>query len=196
MSSLSRHDRRRLRTRGELVEATAQLLVECGYEDLTVLMITERADLARATFYVHFKDKEEAVWAVLADRVSALAQPEQDEGQQDEFTIRHRKWTRMFEFADEHRGLFTVVLSERGHIRLREALRRFMVQAITHDMTSGRLSQTANVPLDFEANFYAGAVLELLSWWLRDPNPAPVEEMTRHLGEMVFRTQAGTTGMA
>ena len=46
----TRNDRRRTRTRQQLLDSTASLLIELGYDALTVQDITDDADVARATF--------------------------------------------------------------------------------------------------------------------------------------------------
>ncbi|MCJ7529956.1 MAG: TetR/AcrR family transcriptional regulator, partial [Anaerolineales bacterium] len=57
--SHTRHERRRLQTRKLLIQTTLQLVLEKGYDAISIQDITERADLGRGTFYLHFKDKEE-----------------------------------------------------------------------------------------------------------------------------------------
>ena len=61
--SLNRHQRRRLRTKRQLEQAAMECLIETGYDRLTIQDIVDRADLGRGTFYIHFHDKEEIVWA-------------------------------------------------------------------------------------------------------------------------------------
>ena len=63
----NRMERRRLETRGKLLKATLDLVVEKGIEKTTMSDITDRADLGRRTFYYHFVSKEEAVIAAVAD---------------------------------------------------------------------------------------------------------------------------------
>jgi AcrR family transcriptional regulator len=63
----SRHERRRLRTRKLLIQATLQLVLEKGYDAISIQDITDKADLGRGTFYIHFKDKEEVVWTMFQD---------------------------------------------------------------------------------------------------------------------------------
>ena len=53
-----RPDRRRARTRGALVEAGVRLLSLRPIEAVSVDEITESADIAKGSFYNHFKDKE------------------------------------------------------------------------------------------------------------------------------------------
>jgi AcrR family transcriptional regulator len=52
-------DRRIQRTRALLLSALLDLIVERGYEELTVQDIVDRANVGRSTFYKHFLDKHE-----------------------------------------------------------------------------------------------------------------------------------------
>ncbi|WP_306214832.1 TetR/AcrR family transcriptional regulator [Actinoplanes sp. RD1] len=52
---------------GRLREAALALFVEQGFEKTTVAQITERAGLNRRTFFHHFADKREVVFAGQAD---------------------------------------------------------------------------------------------------------------------------------
>lgn len=66
----TRQDRRVQRTRRHLREALMQLILERGYDAVTIEDITERADLGRTTFYLHYRDKEE----LLLESIEATAQ--------------------------------------------------------------------------------------------------------------------------
>jgi len=70
----SRHERRRLQTRQRLIQTALQLVLEKGYNAISIQDITDRADLGRGTFYIHFKDKEDVVWAAFRDLYQALEQ--------------------------------------------------------------------------------------------------------------------------
>ena len=52
-------DRRVTRTRELVLEAFRTLMVERGYEKMTVQHILERSGVGRATFYAHFKSKQD-----------------------------------------------------------------------------------------------------------------------------------------
>ncbi len=70
----TRHERRRLHTRKLLIQATLQLILEKGYNAISIQDITERADLGRGTFYLHFKDKDEIIWTMFQDLLRELEQ--------------------------------------------------------------------------------------------------------------------------
>src|SRR5512147_2280747 len=52
-------DRRIQRTRQSLRTALLALIKEKGYDAISIEDITERANVGRATFYLHYKDKED-----------------------------------------------------------------------------------------------------------------------------------------
>ncbi len=66
---LSRRERKKLETHQGLLEAALVLFREKGYDETTVEEITERADVAKGTFFNYFPSKEAllgelAVWRV------------------------------------------------------------------------------------------------------------------------------------
>src|SRR6266566_1653989 len=58
-------DRRVRRTQHLLAKALISLTLEKGYEAVTIRDITERADIGYATFFRHYRDKDELLQGVL-----------------------------------------------------------------------------------------------------------------------------------
>jgi len=56
--TLSRRERKKFETHQSLLDAALTLFREKGYEDTTVEEITERADVAKGTFFNYFPSKE------------------------------------------------------------------------------------------------------------------------------------------
>ncbi|HXW82729.1 MAG TPA: helix-turn-helix domain-containing protein, partial [Acidimicrobiales bacterium] len=100
-------DRRVRRTERALREAFVSLVLERGYDKVSVEDITERADVARATFYAHFASKEELLTVVFNQLVDDLM---------PRLTLKVGPWdvarTRMveesFRHAADHRDLYRV----------------------------------------------------------------------------------------
>jgi AcrR family transcriptional regulator len=72
--TLTRQDRRVARSRAALVSAFSELLLERGYEGLTVAQVAERADVGRSTLYEHFRTKDDLLKGILADAVKPGAE--------------------------------------------------------------------------------------------------------------------------
>lgn len=64
-TSQRRPDRRRERTQKQLGDALLALLLERNYDEIRIEDICHRADLGRATFYLHYNNKDELLFAVL-----------------------------------------------------------------------------------------------------------------------------------
>ncbi len=67
--------RKRIRTRAQLVAATAREIERTGYDGLTIEGITEAAGMARGTFYLYYNNRTEAAtrvffyyWALIRQR--------------------------------------------------------------------------------------------------------------------------------
>ena len=60
--------------RGRLAEAALELYVVRGFENTTVAEIAERAGLTERTFFRHFADKREVLFAGSSDLVDLLAE--------------------------------------------------------------------------------------------------------------------------
>jgi AcrR family transcriptional regulator len=58
-----RPDRRTNRTRKALADALVELIIEKGYEAVSVQDILDRANVGRSTFYTHFENKEELLFS-------------------------------------------------------------------------------------------------------------------------------------
>lgn len=163
---LTRHERRKQRTRNLIKSTALALLIEKGYEPLTIQDITDRLDLVRATFYVHFRDKDEVVWEVLRDHFDELNAQIRQLPRLEPHERHQQKILLIFEYAAQHRALLTVMLSERGHIRLSQRFAGYVAEIVHSDIIDGNTPSVDGVRVDFAAQFLAGALLQVLTWWL------------------------------
>lgn len=76
----NRRERKKQRTRTELVAAARELIAESGVAELRVSDITDRVDVALGTFYSYFDGKDDVVEAVVAEALRPLADAVGDYG--------------------------------------------------------------------------------------------------------------------
>jgi AcrR family transcriptional regulator len=70
-------ERKRRQARQRIIEAARELFLERGYDGVSVGDIAERAEVGRTTFFRHFGDKQEVVFAneqKLLDTIAAAGQ--------------------------------------------------------------------------------------------------------------------------
>lgn len=56
-------ERKRAQARERIVNAAEELFVERGFDEVSVAEIADRAEVGRTTFFRHFRDKQEVVFA-------------------------------------------------------------------------------------------------------------------------------------
>ena len=185
-------DRRTRRTRRRLSGALVELIQEKRFNDITVQNVIERADVGRATFYKHFRDKEDLFdqqWQGLnrhlAERINW-----QKAGRDSFFPV-----TFFFQHLQDvqpfYRGLVRSgkidELFNRGVAHLSRdieaALRepaRSRTGGIRATVGAPRLNskrpETA-IPISVLSNYLANEFFGLLRWWLDAGMPYPPAAM-------------------
>lgn len=186
--SPNRFERRKQRTRKKLQRAALSLIVEKGYEAVTIQEITDRADLGRATFYIHYADKEALLWEALSDVWAyfpkKLAELQQQYPDKPAFFL-----GLLFDFtvADENRDLYRIIVSGAGPVGVVERAKANIAADIRERIENGQFATQGDLPVEVLTTFAVGAIGEMISWWLGASNEYSAEDMA----EMAYRMFAG-----
>jgi len=177
---MPRHlDRRVQRTRKSLREALLALILEEGYDEISILDITEKANLGRATFYLHFKDKDELLLEVMDQLVMDFLE------QVPQLTAAHwhledtKKIVKLFEFAAEYYDLYRILTISKGGITAARQLQHIIASNIAEFIQSAVAAKDVvpALPIDFIANHFTGSLLSTIYWWLDHDLPYTPDEM-------------------
>ena len=185
-------DRRARRTRRQLRDALLALVLEKGYDAVTIEDITGRADLGRTTFYLHYRDKEElllesidSIAAELIERLPpaawAVADPPGDPVQDAILAT--------FQHAAENAQLYRVILRGEGATKASGRFHRIIQQKAT-ELIQRRAELNplhSLVPTDVYANYFAGALLAMITWWLEADTPYPPAEIAEMFRMLFFQ---------
>jgi len=173
-------DRRVQKTKNALRDALVTLILERGYDPITVLDIADRANVARPTFYMHYRDKEELLlesMKELYDELSkkldiqeAIAMMEQ--GIAPDLIA--------FEHVAEHRAFYKIMLSSKGSVAFITGVQQYLtetnIEVIQQCLPPGKQPQ---VPVRVIASSLAGAEIGIISDWVLNDLPYTPEEMAR-----------------
>ncbi len=169
-------DRRTIRTRTLLRDALVSWMLEKEYDTISVQDITDRANLGRATFYLHYKEKDALLISTLdtlhEELVQRIQRQVQATGLEEPPPIQL-----VFEHAAENKDLYKVVLSGAGKMSLLSRTRDTIVALLMEFITAG--GQMPQIPVEVTAVYLAGAQMHLIGWWLENDLPYSVEEMVR-----------------
>ncbi len=189
-----RPDRRVNRTRRLLREALTALILEKGYDAVTIEDITRRADLGRTTFYLHYRDKEHLFLESIEQSADELAQRisqipaemlfnENGEGAGLPITL-------VFEHAAQNADLYRAMLRSEGSIkatsRLRELTAQYALEFTRLWWQRRGLTGEPHIPLEVIAQFFAASLLGTLVWWLEAGMPYPPLQMAAFFRRLVL----------
>jgi AcrR family transcriptional regulator len=172
-------DRRVRRTRRELRDALIALILERGWEAVSVQQVCERADVGRSTFYVHFADKEELLLSGFEELHAVLDESRRSRSGAFAFAeqlVAHAK--------DNHR-LFKAIVGHRSGQAAQRGFRDLMLS-----LTEAEL-QHLDVDASWRthaARYIAGGFVELLFDWVERPSGIDGAELTAMFREMVQGT--------
>jgi len=174
-----RSDRRVQRTRKLLQESIMALILEEGYDAISIQDITDKANLGRATFYLHFKDKDDLLQDVMDQMISDFMDqvPELSEVQ---WQLKDRKAVeKLFDFAADHYDLYRILIFSSGGITASRQLQSKIAENIEAAIRREIEEKNAQplVPPNFIANHFAGSLLATIYWWLDNDLPYHVEQM-------------------
>ncbi len=190
---LSRHERRRLQTRKLLMQTTLELVLEKGYDAISIQDITDRADLGRGTFYIHFKDKEEVVWTVFRDLFQELEQEAHKKLDRRMPQVEYYGLLNIFRHAGKNRDLYRAMFGSHGSALLTARAQDYLAQAFLYDIRNAPPPEVNfNLPEEVEAQMLTGAISRLLSWWLETRNDYTPEQMAAMTYKALYRKQPPT----
>ncbi|MBA3867825.1 MAG: TetR/AcrR family transcriptional regulator [Anaerolineae bacterium] len=189
-----KEDRRKERTRQLLRDALLELIPEKGYEAISLQDITDRANVARPTFYLHFKDKQDLLFSSLREIYDDLVQRQSDSHKHSNMADVLSDLTQAdasdFQHVADYADFYRVMLSDKGSIAfvlmvleyLGIIMKTEIVDKVMYNGTAG------NIPPDLISSYLAGAELGIVNWWLKSNqmrySPQQVADMMSYLCQL------------
>jgi AcrR family transcriptional regulator len=176
-------DRRIQRTRQLLQDALIAVILEKGFDAVTVQDIIDRANVGRSTFYAHFQDKED----LLLSGFEHL-RTEFEKHLFSESTASDNPWAlslSMFRHAQSQRQLYKALAGKQsGNIALAHIQKYLSAVLLSHiKKQSGTRKQ--NPPPEIVAHYISSSYISLLTWWLDNDSPYSPEQMNAFYRQLV-----------
>ena len=159
-------DRRVLRTRHGLRTALMSLMTERGWDALDVQALCDRADIGRSTFYQHYANKEELLQQSFAGLRDALWAHAAGVGDDRPLAFVPALLDHVHEFDD----LFRALIGRRSGHYVQDRFRELLLDLVRADPALNRQSPKG-WRADARAHVFAGALFELMVWWLSSNRP-------------------------
>lgn len=183
-NNLSRLDPRARRTRALLRDTLLELIRERGaYNNITIKDLTDRAEVSRTTFYLHFKTINDLLFETMRDIYEEIALLMEAEDEQ--YDANH---SRDFEHVAQYADFYRVMLGPNGSPAFLMRLRQFLAATNARWLAEAVLEgQKPNIPLDLLGYYLAGAEIGVVHWWLENDMPFSPKDMAKMVKQVCFQ---------
>ena len=176
MAEKMRMDRRIQRTRQILQDALLALILEKGYDSVTIQDVIDRANVGRSTFYSHFQDKDDLFISGFENLRAQFEQHLLNQSLADT-----DPWSLslvMFQHAQSHLQIYKALAGKQGGNVALSHVHKYL-SALIREHVKLRFSEqkTIKIPSDVLAHFLVSSFVALLTWWLDHDMPYPAEQL-------------------
>jgi AcrR family transcriptional regulator len=177
-------DARMRRSRAALRQAFLTLIDSRPFADISVRDIVAEAGVGYATFFRHFPSKTAMLDEIAADEIEQLVEMTAP--------MIYNEGTRASTLAlctkvNEHRALWTALLTGGAAGVVREEFSR-----VSRNVAAKRtLAPSSWLPMELGLSVGVSTAIEVLAWWLRSEDPAPVERVAEILDRLAVTPTMG-----
>ncbi|GAA0307553.1 hypothetical protein GCM10009087_16940 [Sphingomonas oligophenolica] len=167
-------DARVRRSRANLRRAFVDLLTAKPLEQITIRDIAALAGVGYTTYFRHYPNKEALLDEVIAEEIGSLVAytvPVYDSADSLAACVT------LCTYVDQHRPLWTTLLTGGAAGAVKEELLRQ-----GREVSAPRAGENG-LPAELGIALAIAVTIELMSWWLRQPCPWPIEKVAEVLNE-------------
>jgi len=178
---VKKDDRRIVRTRKLLRDAIHELILEQGYDEFNIQDVTNKANLGRATFYLHYREKDDLLTDLMNQRFEDFIGTTSQIVSSKDGVLEEKAIEKLFNLAEENYDFYRIMEIGKGG-----TIASNQMQLIIRDKVRERLDQLKQItgkefsyPQDFLETYLSGALLALIFWWLKQEMPYSAIEMAK-----------------
>lgn len=167
-------DRRIQKTKKVLFDALMDLILEKGYEAVTIQEIIDKANVGRSTFYSHYESKEQLLFSGDEHFHSILVS---DQFQHKKKYSAQDKLKLVYEHVASHFNVTKAMLGGKGSTPMLEHAQRMMFVIAEGETVKTGLNKHELKMQQYVIESAASALVKLLTCWLNDDMPFNSEDM-------------------
>lgn len=169
-------DRRIQRTRQLLQDALVALILEKGFDAVTVQDIIDRANVGRSTFYAHFQDKDDLFLSGFEH-----LRGEFEQHLSGRPVTPDSPWTMslvLFQHAQNYQRVYQALVGRQGGNIVLTHIHKYLVAVLQEHFKMDMPERVrVQVPPEILAHYLVSSLMALLTWWLDHDLPYPPERM-------------------
>lgn len=159
---MNQNDRRVLRTQKYLKDALAEIMLKKDLHQITIDELTKKADIHRATFYMHYQDIYDLYYTIEDELINSL----KDIEMADEFASYEDIYIALTDYIYQHAPLIKMLLgktSERGFQEKIEGILRENYLAI---WVSEEKQKTVTPEMFYLVSYHIQGCIAIIRYWI------------------------------
>jgi AcrR family transcriptional regulator len=173
-------DRRVERTLKSMHQALVSLILEKGYDAITIKDIVDRANVGRSTFYAYYNSKDELLEAGLKELHRSLASHQKairtTGGAASESKLKFSR--ALFEHAAGYHDIYRAMMGKHGGTVVMLRMRALLSDLVRDDFKSiAPDKRVADIPRGAVIEFVVGSIVSVLTWWLDEKTKLSAAEV-------------------
>ncbi|MFE9579485.1 TetR/AcrR family transcriptional regulator [Nocardia sp. NPDC006044] len=177
-------DRRVRRTKSLLHRALIELMLERGYDRISVRDILHRADVGRSTFYAHFRDKDDLLLVSSTDYLrAAVTAPGSEAGAGADAATPLAPVHTLFQLAAANPEVYQALLGRKSGALLLRTTREMVAEILAERLTE--LLDMDEAEFDSTVTFLSWGVVGVLGAIADADPPLPPTEAYRRLEQLI-----------
>lgn len=194
-------DRRAVRTKRLIRDALSQLIEEKGFNDISIMDITTRADINRGTFYLHYTDKfdllEKIENEIIQEIVCNCKTFSSLDIKNTDFTNKPIPFIiKIFEYVKENALFMKAILGPKGDPTFQRKLKELIHNCLLENSWYMPIKkEDMKVPESYFVAYVLSAHLGVIQQWLENDMEKTPEEMATILSKMFLLGPSRSAGI-
>lgn len=182
-------DLRIIRTRKMIRDAFLELILEKGYEAITIQHIADSAMINRATFYLHYTDKQNLLTKICEETLQELSDTIQvsfDQDKQVNVPKLQNTIMKVCQHIQKNALFYRAMLGQHGVPNFYFRIQQVMKEKIRRSILEYRiLEKDLSIPIEMFIQFTSSAFVGMIDWWLETNMMYSPEHMASLLSKLI-----------
>lgn len=178
-------DRRVRRTKQLIKQSLIELMHEKPFKDITVKDITERADLNRGTFYLHYVDIYDLLSKIEDETLQAIEEMMLDYRCKINMPSCYELLDELFSYIEDNRDLFEVLLHSQSEGIFLNKL-QYLIKTMGLDLMNMIYKDTSRPHYCYFLSFVLNSVLGVTEQWFNNGMDMSSTEMATMIDHFIM----------
>lgn len=183
-------DRRVSRTKKLLKDALISLMRDKEFDKITIKDLTDKADVNRATFYLHYKDKYDLIEQSSDEILGNIGSIIKEHSLDGIIDNRDRNQvleilTSLYSYIKENSDFMGVVLGPNGDLSFQVKLKSLMDKIICESSYIGTRNKDRNISIEYLTTIASSAQLGIIQKWIENGMKESPKELALIISKVI-----------